>query len=115
MYELWVVPEGRASAHKIYYLDLPWSIGKFLHWRKVYKVKQLLGIGKGNAERREEEIYKRATDAYSALSADLSPQVWMLNFLLICFSPFMHCLRDLSCRYSAPDPSSSAPKRGPFS
>lgn len=56
MYELWVVPD-ESSAQKIYYSDLPWPIGKCLYLKKVYTVKQLLGISKENAERREEEVH----------------------------------------------------------
>ncbi|KAK1432760.1 hypothetical protein QVD17_09659 [Tagetes erecta] len=70
LYELWVGSDG-SSAHKIYYSDLPWPIGKVLYLKQVYTVKQLLGISKDNAERREEEIYRRATIAYKALSTRL--------------------------------------------
>lgn len=55
MYELWVGSDG-SSAHKIYYSDLPWPIGKCLYFKQTYMVKQLLGITKENAERREEEV-----------------------------------------------------------
>ncbi|MFS7983938.1 hypothetical protein Hanom_Chr11g00980601 [Helianthus anomalus] len=54
-YELWVALDG-SSAHKIYYSDLPWPIGKLLHLKQVYNVKQLLGMSKDNVERREEEV-----------------------------------------------------------
>ncbi|KAJ0754536.1 putative thioredoxin-like, metaxin, glutathione S-transferase domain-containing protein [Helianthus annuus] len=70
LYELWVASDG-SSAHKIYYSDLPWPVGKLLYLKQVYNVKQLLGISKDNAERREEEIYRRATVAYKALSTRL--------------------------------------------
>uniref|UniRef100_A0A251TKA0 Thioredoxin-like fold domain-containing protein n=1 Tax=Helianthus annuus TaxID=4232 RepID=A0A251TKA0_HELAN len=70
LYELWVASDG-SSAHKIYYSDLPWPIGKLLYLKQVYNVKQLLGISKDNAERREEEIYRRATMAYKALPTSL--------------------------------------------
>lgn len=73
LYELWVGSDGK-SAHKIYYSDLPWPIGKILYYKQVYVVKQLLGITSENAERREEEIYRRATVAYGALSARLGEQ-----------------------------------------
>ncbi|KAJ0535784.1 putative thioredoxin-like protein [Helianthus annuus] len=58
LYELWVASDG-SSAHKIYYSDLPWPIGKLLYLKQVYNVKQLLGISKDNAERREEEKKKK--------------------------------------------------------
>ncbi|XP_059652232.1 mitochondrial outer membrane import complex protein METAXIN-like [Cornus florida] len=70
MYELWVGSDG-SSAHKIYYSDLPWPIGKFLYFKQTRVAKQQLGITKENAERREEEIYRRATIAYGALSTRL--------------------------------------------
>lgn len=55
MYELWVGSDGK-SAHKIYYSDLPWPIGKILYFKQVYVVKHQLGITSENAERREEEV-----------------------------------------------------------
>lgn len=73
LYELWVGSDAK-PAHKIYYSDLPWPLGKILYCKQVYIVKQLLGITSENAERREEEIYRRATVAYSALSAKLGEQ-----------------------------------------
>ncbi|KAK8635446.1 hypothetical protein V6N13_004183 [Hibiscus sabdariffa] len=76
MYELWVGSDGK-SACKIYYSDLSWPIGKVLFLKQVYSVKQRLGITKGNAEQREDEIYKRAKIAYGALSTRLGDQ----NFL----------------------------------
>lgn len=56
MYELWVGSDGK-SAHKIYYSDLPWPIGKLLYIKQVHVVKQLLGITSENAESREEEVF----------------------------------------------------------
>lgn len=73
MYELWVGSDGK-SAYKIYYSDLPWPIGKLLYLKQVRAVKQLLGITSENAERREEEIYRRATSAYGALSSRLGEE-----------------------------------------
>ncbi|KAG8373947.1 hypothetical protein BUALT_Bualt11G0078100 [Buddleja alternifolia] len=70
MYELWIASDSK-SAHKIYYSDLPWPIGKVLYFKQVQVVKQLLGITSNNTERREEEIYRRATLAYGALSSRL--------------------------------------------
>lgn len=55
IYELWVGSDG-TSAHKIYYSDLPWPLGKILYLKQVHVVKQILGITKENAERREEEV-----------------------------------------------------------
>lgn len=55
LYELWVASDG-SSVHKIYYSDLPWPIGKFLYFKQVHITKQVLGITKANADRREEEV-----------------------------------------------------------
>ncbi|XP_073137881.1 mitochondrial outer membrane import complex protein METAXIN [Henckelia pumila] len=73
MYELWVGSDGKA-ANTIYCSFLPWPIGKVLYYKQVRIVKQLLGITSNNAERREEEIYSRATLAYGALSNRLGEQ-----------------------------------------
>ncbi|CAA0842204.1 Mitochondrial outer membrane import complex protein METAXIN [Striga hermonthica] len=73
MYELWLGSEDK-SAQKIYYSDLPWPIGKFLYHKQVRVVKQYLGITSENAERRQEEIYDKAVQAYGALSSLLGEQ-----------------------------------------
>lgn len=78
MYELWLGSDG-ISAHKIYFSDLPWPIGKILYHKQIRQVKQLLGITKENAERREEEIYRRATTAYRALSTRLGDQHFLFK------------------------------------
>ncbi|XP_052185699.1 mitochondrial outer membrane import complex protein METAXIN isoform X2 [Diospyros lotus] len=78
MYELWVGSDG-SSAHKIYYSDLPWPIGKILHFKQIHVVKQLLGIKKDNAEQREDEIYRKATAAYGALSIRLGDQTFFFE------------------------------------
>lgn len=54
-YELWVATD-RSVAHKIYFSDLPWPIGKVLHWKKSREVKQLLNITNVNAEEKAEEV-----------------------------------------------------------
>ncbi|XP_019053628.1 PREDICTED: mitochondrial outer membrane import complex protein METAXIN isoform X2 [Nelumbo nucifera] len=78
MYELWLGSDG-SVAHKIYYSDLPWPIGKLLYFKQTYAVKQLLGITKVNAERREAEIYRKATIAYEALSTKLGEQTFFFE------------------------------------
>ncbi|KAM3380124.1 mitochondrial outer membrane import complex protein METAXIN [Capsicum galapagoense] len=78
IYELWVGSDG-TSAHKIYYSDLPWPLGKILYLKQVHVVKQILGITKENAERREEEIYRNANDAFSALSTRLGEQAYFFD------------------------------------
>lgn len=70
MYELWVGSDG-SSAHKIYYADLPWPIGKILFFKQVHVVKQLLGINKDNADRTETEV--------------ISYYIISLQFQLVCF------------------------------
>ncbi|KAK6930602.1 Thioredoxin-like fold [Dillenia turbinata] len=78
MYELWVGSDG-SLAQKIYYSDLPWPIGKVLFLKQFLVVKQLLGITKDNAARRETEIYGKATMAYGALSARLGKQAFFFE------------------------------------
>ncbi|GAB2218283.1 hypothetical protein Droror1_Dr00001503 [Drosera rotundifolia] len=70
IYEIWIASEANTGL-KIFYSDLPWPIGKILSFKQIYIVKQLLGITKENAERRETEIYRRAGIAYGALSTRL--------------------------------------------
>ncbi|CAN6202385.1 unnamed protein product [Urochloa humidicola] len=77
-YELWMVTDG-SIAHDIYFSDLPWPIGKILHWKKTRDVKQLLGITKLNAAEKEEEIYQKASAAYDALSLKLGDQVFLFD------------------------------------
>ncbi|KAF3504523.1 hypothetical protein F2Q69_00040580 [Brassica cretica] len=69
-YEIWVGTEG-VSASKIYYSDLPWVIGKVLFYKQTYLTKNRLGLTKESAEQREKLIYKRASEAYEALSTSL--------------------------------------------
>ncbi|KAK6914596.1 Metaxin, glutathione S-transferase domain [Dillenia turbinata] len=78
MYELWVGSDG-SSAQKIYFADLPWPIGKVLFHKQLLVVKQLLGITKDSAERRETEIYRKATVAYGALSTRLGEQAFFFE------------------------------------
>ncbi|KAK9099728.1 hypothetical protein Scep_023158 [Stephania cephalantha] len=78
MYELWIGSDG-SSAHKIYFSDLPWPIGKILHYKQARLVKQLLGITKVNVEQKEAEIYRRASLAYVALSNKLGEQNYFLE------------------------------------
>ncbi|KAJ3678395.1 hypothetical protein LUZ60_002198 [Juncus effusus] len=78
LYELWIGIGGEI-ADQIYFTDLPWPLGKILHWKKVWDVKKLLGLTKVNAEEREEEIYKKASEAYEALSLRLGDQVFFFD------------------------------------
>ncbi|PON66141.1 Mitochondrial outer membrane transport complex protein, metaxin [Parasponia andersonii] len=73
MYELWVGSDG-SSAQIIYCSDLPWPMGKVLFVKQMRSVKQKLGITKDNAEQKEEEIYRKASIAYGALSTRLGDQ-----------------------------------------
>ncbi|KAL5225329.1 hypothetical protein ABZP36_011968 [Zizania latifolia] len=77
-YELWVVADG-SIPHEIYFSDLPWPIGKILHWKKTRAVKQLLGITKLNATEKEDEIYQKANAAYDALSTRLGDQIFLFD------------------------------------
>ncbi|KFK40284.1 hypothetical protein AALP_AA3G354900 [Arabis alpina] len=77
-YELWVGTEG-ISAWKIYYSDLPWVISKCLFYKQSYMAKNRLGINKANAEQRKKQIYKRASEAYEALSTRLGEQKFLFE------------------------------------
>nr|GMD26618.1 mitochondrial outer membrane import complex protein METAXIN [Ipomoea batatas] len=72
LYELWLGSD--ASSVQIYYSDLPWPIGKLLYFKQVHVTKQRLGITKENVDKREEEIYRKASSAYGALSTMLGDQ-----------------------------------------
>ncbi|XP_031499583.1 mitochondrial outer membrane import complex protein METAXIN [Nymphaea colorata] len=69
-YELWI-GSGGSAVRQIYYSDLPWIIGKALHWKQTQAAKQRLGITMSNTAEREAEIFRKATKAYEALSAKL--------------------------------------------
>ncbi|KAL6496422.1 hypothetical protein OROGR_029680 [Orobanche gracilis] len=84
-YELWLGTDGGNTAHKIYYSDLPWPIGKILYYKQVCIVKQRLGITSDNAERREDEIYSKAVLAYGVVSSLLGEQSFLYeNRLVTC-------------------------------
>ncbi|KAL6013430.1 hypothetical protein ACLOJK_003928 [Asimina triloba] len=78
LYELWVGSDGSA-ADKIYFSDLPWPLGKLLHFKQSQAVKLRLGITKDNAEEREAEIFKKANLAYEALSLKLGDQKFLFG------------------------------------
>ncbi|CAL9223564.1 unnamed protein product [Arabidopsis halleri] len=77
-YEIWVGTEG-ISTTKIYYSDLPWVISKVLFYKQTYMAKNRLGITKENTEQREKQIYKRASEAYEALSTRLGEQKFLFE------------------------------------
>lgn len=77
-YELWVASDG-SIANKIYFSDLPWPIGKILHWKQTRAVKQLCGITSLNAVEKEAEIYRKANIAYDALSTRLGAQEFLFD------------------------------------
>ncbi|XP_068645649.1 mitochondrial outer membrane import complex protein METAXIN-like [Aristolochia californica] len=78
MYELWVNTDG-SVANQIYFCDLPWPIGRFLHWKQTRAVKQMLGITNTNAEEREAQIYRNASLAYEAMSMKLSDKHFLFD------------------------------------
>lgn len=78
MYELWA-GDDTSSAYKIYFSDLPWPIGKILHFKKSLEVKKVLGVTRSNAERIEAEIYRRATIAYESLSTMLGTEKYFVE------------------------------------
>lgn len=72
-YELWVASDG-SIAHEIYFSDLPWPIGKILHWKQTQAVKQLCGITSLNAVDKEAEV---------SLSPSQPPFLPHTHFLII--------------------------------
>ncbi|XP_078443963.1 metaxin-like protein [Wolffia australiana] len=78
LYELWVESDGTA-ADKIYFCDLPWPIRKALHWKQSRAVKNVLGITKLNGAEKEDEIYRKARQAYEALSLRLGDQTFFFE------------------------------------
>ncbi|MQL81191.1 hypothetical protein Taro_013652 [Colocasia esculenta] len=79
LFELWVDSDGSA-ADTIYFSDLPWPIGKLLHWKQSRDVKNKLGITKANTVETEEEvIYRKAKTAYEALSSKLGDQTFFFE------------------------------------
>lgn len=77
LFELWVGSD--VSSVQIYYSDLPWPIGKLLYLKQVHATKQHLGITSENADKIEEEIYRKASTAYSALSTMLRDQSFFIE------------------------------------
>ncbi|KAL9224109.1 hypothetical protein vseg_000178 [Gypsophila vaccaria] len=77
-YELWVASD-KSCAQKIYFSDLPWPIGTILYHKQVQAAKRHLGITNENAERMETEIYKRANQAYGALSTQLGEESFLFG------------------------------------
>ncbi|VAI83059.1 unnamed protein product [Triticum turgidum subsp. durum] len=92
-YELWVANDGAhgSIARDIYFSDLPWPIGKVLHWKKIRDVKRLMDITKLNAAEKEEEIYRRATAAYDALSTKLGDQSFLFDDRTLTILYFEFC------------------------
>ena len=102
LYELWVESDGTV-ADAIYFSDLPWPIRRILHWKQSRDNKNLLGITKLNALEKEDEvlhwflsyryiffcgsevrricgqIYRKAKQAYEALSLRLGDQKFFFD------------------------------------
>ncbi|CAA6671162.1 unnamed protein product [Spirodela intermedia] len=75
---LWVESDG-STADTIYFSDLPWPIRKVLHWKQSRAVRNIMGITKLNAAEREGEIYRKAKQAYKALSLRLGDQTFFFE------------------------------------
>lgn len=78
LYELWLSSTD-CIAYNIFFSDLPWVIRKVLCWKQTQSVKQRLGITDLNADEKEEELYRKADDAYEALSQRLGDQTFFFE------------------------------------
>ncbi|KAK9697534.1 hypothetical protein RND81_08G044000 [Saponaria officinalis] len=77
-YELWVASD-KSCTQTIYFSDLPWPIGSILYYKQVQAAKRHLGITNENAQRMETEIYRRANQAYAALSTQLGEDSFLFG------------------------------------
>eukprot|EP01018_Ginkgo_biloba_P027322 Gb_34072 [translate_table: standard] len=73
LFELWIKPSDNIAS-EIYFADLPWPIGKILHWKQRRAVREWLGITSSNSHDKEAVLYQNAAAAYESLSTKLGEQ-----------------------------------------
>eukprot|EP00249_Psilotum_nudum_P005385 c18823_g1_i2 orf=534-1337(-) len=78
LYELWV-NENQLALNQIYYSALPWPVNKILRWKQQRRVTQRLGIGLNNRQEKAAELYRRAAEAYQALSVMLGNEKFFMK------------------------------------
>lgn len=72
-YEVWMRENDR-QCKAVYFAELPWGLALALNWKQRVAVMQRLGVTPVNAAVRSEEMYRKAGNAYAALSVLLSDQ-----------------------------------------
>lgn len=77
-YEVWMRDNSR-QCKTVYFSELPWGLVQALDWKQRLAVMQRLEITPENTMTRTEELYKKASNAYSALSILLSDQKYFFN------------------------------------
>jgi len=77
-YEVWLRDNDR-QCKAVYFSELPWGLVQALDWKQRLAVMQRLGVTPENAAARSEELYRKASQAYSALSVLLGDQKFFFN------------------------------------
>lgn len=77
-YELWMRDNDRA-AKAVYFSELPIALVHALDWKQRLAVMQRLGITPENVTARSEDIFRKASNAYSALSVLLDDHKFFFN------------------------------------
>jgi metaxin len=77
-YELWMRDNDR-QCKAVYFSELPWGLVQALDWKQRLAVMQRLGVTPENAAARSEELFRKASNAYSALSVLLGDQKFFFN------------------------------------
>lgn len=77
-YEVWQRDNDRQTK-AVYFSELPMGLVQALDWKQRVAVMQRLGVTAENAAARSEELYRKAGQAYSALSVLLGDQKFFFN------------------------------------
>lgn len=77
-YEVWLRDNDR-QCKAVYFGELPWGLVQVLDWKQRLAVMQRLGVTPENSAARSEELYRKASQAYSALSVLLGEQKFFFN------------------------------------
>ena len=77
-YETWM-RDNDTQCKAVYFAALPWGLAQALDWKQRLAVMQRLGVTSRNAAARADEMYRNASNAYSALSVLLSDQKFFFS------------------------------------
>uniref|UniRef100_A0A7I4DHR1 Metaxin n=1 Tax=Physcomitrium patens TaxID=3218 RepID=A0A7I4DHR1_PHYPA len=77
-FEVWTRDNDR-QCKVVYFSELPWGLVQALDWKQRLAVMQRLGITPENTVARSEELFRKASNAYSALSVLLSDRKFFFN------------------------------------